>query len=151
MRHETEHGPGSIVDACDIALRAVRVCVAGQLARRFAVAEGDEIFTLQAVKRFAVRIIVSVMMGDGNADHLTLVISAGEVRIVAFNLEEDVLAHEFERGVAHQHARQKAGLGQQVKPVADAEHRRTGIRFPDHVPHDRRVGRHCAGAQIITV
>src|SRR5262249_8420278 len=49
---------------------------------------------------------VSLAMGGWHADHLPGIVAAGEWRVGALDPQVDVAANEFERRVAHQHARQ---------------------------------------------
>ncbi len=63
----------------------------------------------------------------------------------------NILADEFQIGIAHQHTWQQADFGQDLKAVADADHRRAlvGTRFD--FAHDRRFRGHGTATQVITV
>ena len=61
------------------------------------------------------------------------------------------LADEAELSVAHQNARQKAGLAQDLEAVADAQHQSAARRVVADRPHDRRPCRDRATAQIVAV
>ena len=61
-------------------------------------------------------------MGDRHADHLAGIVAARERRIGALDPQMHVMADEFQPRIAHQHAGQQAGLAEDLKAVADAEH-----------------------------
>ena len=50
------------------------------------------------------------------------------MRLAVLDAQMDVVAVEFERAVGEQRAGQQPGLGQDLKAVADAEHRRAALR-----------------------
>ena len=58
---------------------------------------------------------------------------------------------KLRRGVAHQRAGQHPGLGEHLEAVADADHRNAAARRLLDRLHDRRAGRHRAGAEVVAV
>ncbi len=143
--------PRLVADAGDVALGAVGVGLRRRLAGLVAIAEDDAPFALEAVERRRIGEIVAFRVRDRQAHDLTLAVALGEERLVVVDAQGDVAADELERGVAHQDAGQQARLAQHLEAVADAEHRRAGLRLGDDVAHDRRVGGHGAAAQIVAV
>ena len=99
-----------------------------------AIAEGDPALGLDPADRVRVGDEIALAMGDGELDHLAR--RVGRVKRGLRVLDPDMLhlADEAEPGVAHQHARQKAGLAEDLEAVADAEHeaaaRGVGARPP---------------------
>ena len=140
-----------VADAGDVALGAVGVGLGRGVAGLVDVAEDDAALALEPVERGGIGEVVAVAVGDGDADDLALAVAAGEERVGLLDLEVHVAADELERGVAHQHARQQAGLGQHLEAVADAEHGRAGLGLRHHVAHDGRVRGHGAAAQVVAV
>ena len=78
-------------------------------------------------------------------------IAAGERGLSVLDPQMLHLADEAELGVAHQHARQQAGLAQDLEAVADAEHQPAARRVAADRPHDRRARRDRAAAQIVAI
>ena len=72
MGHEAEDGSCLVVDAGDIAPRAVGIGLSRDLALRVAIAEGDAALTLEPRQRLVVGEIAAVLMRDGEADDLAL-------------------------------------------------------------------------------
>ena len=66
-------------------------------------------------------------MSDRAADDLALFISAAEVGIGVDDFKLDFAADEFQRGVAHQCARQKACLDEDLEAVADTQNLDAGL------------------------
>ena len=62
-----------------------------------------------------------------------------------------LLADVLEAGVAHQRAGQQAGLGEDLKAVADAEHKATGVGEVFDGLHDGREAGDGAGAEIVAI
>ncbi len=89
------------------------------------------------------------MVRDRHVDLGALDIAAGEGAVGGCNLQLHRLADEFETCVPHQRARQKAGLGQHLKAIADPKNETASSRVFDHRLRDRRLGRDGATAQIV--
>jgi phosphoribosylformylglycinamidine synthase I len=61
------------------------------------------------------------------------------------------LAHELERAIRQQRARQKTGLAQDLEAVADADHDTAAPRVLGDRVHDRRHPRDRAAAKIVAI
>ena len=63
----------------------------------------------------------------------------------------DHRAAEAQDGVAQHRPRQHPGFEQNLKPVADPQHRTAHLRERAHRGHHRGAGRHSACAQVVAV
>jgi hypothetical protein len=61
------------------------------------------------------------------------------------------MADELQAGVAQQRAGEQVGLGQYLKPVADAHDRPTALGEAHDLGHDRAEPRHRTAADVVTV
>src|SRR5262245_53632190 len=95
--------------------------------------------------------VIALAVRDRHADHLSRVIAPRERRIGALDAQIDVATYEFERRVAHQHARQKSGFAQDLEAVAYPEHEPAARSMSAHRRHDRRPRRNRAATEIIAV
>ena len=77
--------------------------------------------------------------------------AAGERRVGLLDAQVHVLAEELQLAVAEHRAGQQAGFEQDLKAVADAEHRAAAVGERLHGAHDRREAGDRAGAQIVAV
>ncbi|MCY1242456.1 hypothetical protein D9M72_554160 [compost metagenome] len=91
------------------------------------------------------------MVGDRRADDLALRVGAGEVGVGIDHFELDLAADELERGIAHQRARQEAGLDEDLEAVADAENLDALFRLGLDRLHDRHARCDRATAQIVAI
>ncbi len=78
-------------------------------------------------------------MRDRHANDLSGIVAARERRVGSFDPQMHVMADEFQPRVAHENAGQKAGLAENLKAVADAEHETTAASEGAHRVHDRRA------------
>ena len=151
MRHHAEHIAALIEDAGDAVHRPVVIPVGIGNAVRPGIAEQDAAFAFELRHGLAIGDVVALAVRHRHADHLTGIVAAGERRIGALDLEIDVAADEFELRIAHQHARQQAGLAQNLEAVADAEHQPALGGEGAHRIHHRRTRGDGAAAQIVAV
>ena len=103
--------------------RAVGIAGAVDRAVGRAIAEGDLAAILEPLQRVGVGEVIALGMGDRDLDHLARLVAVGEQALAGLDLEVHVAADELELLVAHQHARQQAGLGGDLEAVADGQHR----------------------------
>src|SRR5260370_1408573 len=61
------------------------------------------------------------------------------LKFICHDVHLRVMADEFQPRVAHENAGQKAGLAENLKAVADAEHETTAASEGAHRVHDRRA------------
>src|SRR6185437_11627446 len=151
MRHQAEHAFALIENAGDVASRAVKVGVLAEIAAIVAIAERDAAVAFEPVERSVVREIIAVVMRDRHADHLTGIVAACERTFAGFDAKMHVPAVELERAIDQQCAGQEMRLGQNLKPVADTEHRQSFAGARGDLAHDWRMRRHRATAQVVTV
>ena len=57
-----------------------------------------------------------------HADDPPRIVTAGERRVGPLDAQMHILADEFQPRIAHENARQKTGLAEDLETVADAEH-----------------------------
>ena len=151
MRHHAEHIAALVDDAGDRFRRAVDVGVLVDHAVGGAIAIEHPPLALEPLQGLFVGLVIALAMRDRHADDLTGIVAAGERRIGTFDPQMHVMADEFQPRVAHQHAGQQAGLAEDLKSVADAEHEAAIGRERPHRVHDRRARGNGAAAQIIAV
>ena len=131
---------------------AVVVPVRIDHAVRRRVAEHHPALAFKPRDGFAVGDVIALAVRDRHADHLPGIIAAGKRRIRALDPQIDVAADEAKLRVAHQHARQQAGLRRR----SESRCRSPSTSPPfcskaTHRVHDRRAGGDRAAAQIIAV
>src|SRR5690606_34495469 len=144
MRHHAEYIAALVDDAGDIVHGAVRV-------RSRRIAEDDLVLVFHGGQRVGVGKVIAVVMGDGAADDLALVVGAGEIRLGIDHFEQDFLADEPQRAIAHQGAGQEAGFHEDLETVADTENLDALLGlFADRL-HDGHAGGDRAAAQVIAV
>ena len=75
----------------------------------------------------------------------------GKGTVRRFDAHVNVFADEVQVAVADQRTRQQSGFAENLKTVADAEHKAAAVgKLLDRV-HHRRKARERAGAQIVAV
>src|SRR5918911_268871 len=90
-------------------------------------------------------------MRDGDAEHAPRFQLIGEGRLGRLDADADMLADEMQIAVANQRAGQKASLAEDLKAVADAEHKAaTRRKLLDGIHHGREA-RKRPGAQVVAV
>ena len=151
MGHQAQHRLGLVEHAGDVAARAVGIAASVDRTVGRAVAERDLAAILELLHRVGVGEVVALGVGDRDLDHLARLVAVGEQALAGLDLEMDVGADELEMRVAHQRARQQAGLGHDLEAVADAQHGHALGRALFHLGHHRRLCRHRAAAQIVAV
>ena len=90
-------------------------------------------------------------MSDGNAEHITFAVRAGERRFGVLDAHVHWLANILQSGIAHERTRQQARLAENLKSIADAEHQPATLGKLTHRFHYGRELRDGPGAQIIAV
>ena len=90
-------------------------------------------------------------MGNRHAQQLALRNRLRERRVVVLRFQKNLFATELQRAIPHERARQQPGLGQNLKSIADAQHRPALRREILHGLHDGAEPRDGACAQIIPV
>ena len=151
MRHQPEHAARLVVDAGDIVARAVGIGVARSPRRSRRNSGTRRGLRLRAARASHRRRNSSHPCARWESARPRRFCSDGIGRVVPLDAKMHVLADEFQRRIAHQHAGQQPGLGQHLEAVADAEHRRPGACPRRHLAHHRRMRRHGAGAEIVAV
>ena len=121
VRHHAEHVAALVDDAGDGVDGAVVVPVRVDHAVGRGIAENHPALAFQPRDGLAVGDVVALAMRHRHADHLARIVAARERRVGALDPQIDVAADEAQVLVAHQHARQQAGLAQDLEAVADAE------------------------------
>src|SRR5260370_15704969 len=139
MRHHAEHVAACVDDTRNRVGGAVEVPFRreGAVGRR--VAEHHAALALEARNSLGVCDIIAFAVGGRHANHLAGIVAARERRIGTLDPQIHLPADELEPRIAHQHTRQQAGLAENLKSVADAEHeaallpgvlmRNTGLKF----------------------
>src|SRR6266568_7999237 len=138
MRHQAEDRAAVVEDAGDGAGRAVEIVRLGEHARGPAIAECDKAAIFQPVEGRRIGGIAAIMVRHRDAYGLAGGVAAGKDRLAVFDAQMDVAAGEGERAVRQQRAWQHAGLGQDLKAVADAQDRGPAFGAGLHFAHDRR-------------
>ncbi len=149
MRHQAEHAQVGAEDAGDGAGAAVEVGLRRHLAGPGGVAERDQVLAFQPVQRGVVGEIVAVAMRHDAAEGLAGLVVAGERGVGALDAQVAIHRQEAQRGVAQQGAGQHAGLGQDLKAVADAQDVAAAGGVVVHGAHDRGLRGHGAAAQVV--
>ena len=75
----------------------------------------------------------------------------GERGLLRQRLQVDVFAAKLQRPIPHQRARQQSGLTEDLKPVADAQHRPALSRKGLDRLHDRAKPGNRSSAQIVAI
>ena len=104
-----------------------------------------------SIERVLVGEIVAVLVGDRDSEGTSGVIARRKDRIGTLRADMNVAADVAQRHVTHEHARQQAAFGEDLKAVADAEHSHARLRPLDDRAHHRRMRGHGAGAQVVAV
>ncbi len=144
MRHHAQHIAARIDDTGNVVDRSVRVGA-------FGIAEHDLAFAFETLQRFGVGEIIAVVMRDRAADDLARLVTACERRVGVGYFELHFAADEFQRGIAHQRARQKPGLKEDLEAVAHAHDHHALVGLLAHGLHHRHTRGNCAAAQIVTI
>src|SRR5690349_20665262 len=118
MGHHAEHIAVAIEDSGDRPGRPVAL---------LAVAEDDAAIAFEAIERFAVSLIIAVVMGDRNEQLLTLLVAVGEESLAVLDSDRDGATDVMKAGIAHQCTGKQPSLGQYLKSVADADHRHAAV------------------------
>ena len=151
MRHQADDVASFAADAGDVAERPVRVGRVRQLARLVAVAEDDAPRRLELADHIGLRVVVPFAVRDRQSQPLPGAGARRERRVGLLDADDDVLAVKLQVTIAQHRAGQQPGLEQNLKAVADAEHRPAAPGEIDHRRHDRREPRDRAGAQVVAV
>ena len=112
MRHHTEHVAGFVGNACDIVDGTIRI---GSLC----IAKHNLSIVFDLFQRMCISKIISIVMSNGAAQDLTLVVAVGENRFRIGNAKFHFFGNKSQTCIAHQGTRQQASLGQDLKSVAN--------------------------------
>ena len=143
--------PPVVDDAGDRLRGAVDVVGVADLAAGRAIAIQHPPLAFEPPDGVLVGGVIALAMRDRHADHLPGIVAARERRVGALHPQMHVVADEFQPRIAHQNAGQQAGLAENLKAVADAEHEAAIGRELAHRVHHRRARRDGAAAQIVAV
>src|SRR5687768_14564327 len=103
---------------------------------RIDVPEHDTTFTLEPVERRAVGDVPSFAVRDGHPENLARLVPMREQRVGALHAQTYRLRHELQSAVAHQRTWQEVRLTENLKPVANADHRSSTSRVRCDLVHD---------------
>src|SRR5260370_523656 len=151
MRHHAEHVAALVDDAGDRLRRAVDVGAVVDHPFGGAVAIEHPPIAPELLQRLFYGSVVAFTMGDGSANDLPGVVAACEGRVGSFDRQMHIMADELQSRIAHQHAGQKAGLAENLKTVADAEHQAPAGSECAYRIHHWRARRDRAAAQVIAI
>src|SRR5437588_399047 len=70
---------------------------------------------------------------------------------IIYRTEVNPFTAKLERFIANKHSREQSAFTENLKTVANADHRPAIFCKTDYILHDRRKSRDCTGAQIISV
>lgn len=144
VRHHAKNITILVDDTGDIIDGTVGVCA-------FCITKHHLPIVFQLLERFTLGKIIAVMMRDRATYDFALPVLPGKNRVGIGDFKLNLLADEFERGIAHQRARQETGFNQNLEAIAHAKHAgSTGGLAPDRL-HDRHARGDGATAQIIAV
>ena len=136
--------PFSLRDAGDVAGRAVRV-VAGRVAQHELAVCLELVELLGRGEPAAGRVL------DRQREDLTGLRPAGEHGAIVLDDDVDLPAHEPQRVVGQQRARQQVRLAQHLEAVADPEHRPALAREARDLIHDRRKAGDRTNPQVVAI
>ena len=88
---------------------------------------------------------------DGHLEHFALGEKACKGAVRCLTAKMHLLADVLEAGVAHERAGKQAGLGEDLKAVADAEDKATGVGELFHGLHDGSEAGDCAGPEVVAI
>ena len=151
MRHEAGHVALRVADSGDVFQRAVGIGRVRSLTGGINVAPEHLAVGVELRERGRVREVAALAVGDGHAEQFARRSFLGEGRLMILRFQENILAAELERTVPHQRAGQQPCLGQNLKPVADAQHRPALRGEILHRLHDGAEARDGSGAQVVAV
>ena len=140
VRHQAHHVAGLVADAGHVVHRPVRV-VAGRVAQH----------DLLVRQRAGRRVVAPGRVLHRDREQVALAARAREGRVRVLDRHLDLAAHEAQRVVRQQRAREQPGLAEHLEAVADAEHRPAVARELDHRLHQRREASDGAHAQVVAV
>ncbi len=92
---------------------------------------------LELLKTRRIQIIVSLSVGDGHLNDLSLGIAARKGGVCVLNFQCLLPADEAEAAVWQHGPRQKSSLEEDLKAVADSKHEAPFFRKLPHLIHDR--------------
>src|SRR3984957_1559204 len=151
MRHQTQHIEPVVEYARYRIDGSVRARIVPDRALGVAIAKRDPAFRLDSADGVVIGDEVSLAVRDGEFDHLSRRVTTREWSLGVFDPDMLHFADKAQLRVAHQNARQKARLAQDLEAIADAKHQSATRRVLADRPHDRRTSRDRAAAQIVSV
>jgi hypothetical protein len=105
----------------------------------------------ELVEELGRRVPAALAVLDRDAEALTLLAPVGERRACLLHTQRHVAADERERRVRAQHAREEAGLAEDLEAVADPQHRPAFGRERRHRAHHRREARDRPAPEVVAV
>src|SRR5881394_2788661 len=140
MWHQSHDVALSVTNARDVVARAVRVSRISGLAVRIAIAKYDSSLALQFCERDIVTNVIPFRMRDRHAQDAARFHLVRERRVRVLKAYVHVITNEMKIAIANQRTRQKTGLAQYLKAVADSQHQVTfGREFFDRIHHRRET------------
>ena len=121
VRHQPDHVAGRVAHARDVIGGTVWVVRIGQHPGLVAIAEHDEPVALDPFELFGRGHPLPLAVLDRDLDGFAGNEALRQARLARFDAQPYVLAHEPQRRIADQRARQQACLAQDLEPIADAE------------------------------
>ncbi len=122
MRHQTENISFAVADAGDVFDRAIGIRTQNDPPLTVRIAQNHLLVGVQFAQRFRVGEEAAFPVRYRQAEKRPFWAAVGERRIVHFHSGDNHVAHEAQRAIADQCPWQQAGLAQNLKPVACAEH-----------------------------
>src|SRR5258708_11724520 len=104
---------------------------------------------MQLIQGRLIAEIVSFHMSDWDRQQFPQRTGIGKRNLGILNSHLHRFADVFQAGVAHKRSRQKAGLAQDLKAIADSQYQSPTLGKPAHRLHYWRKFRNRAGSQVI--
>src|SRR6266851_3073288 len=151
MRHQAGHVALAVANSCNVVERTIGIARGVICAVRSCITEKDLAIFFEVSKRGFVGVVVAVIVGYGDFQHLALQSSVGEGCIGLLDADEHVAANVAETRIAHHGAGKQASFEKNLKTVADAENHAAGLGEFFHGLHYRREPRNRSGTQIVPI
>ena len=132
MRHHADDVARLVAEAGDGVDRSVRIPRIVQPPVGIGVAKDHLAVRFELAQQFRRREVVALAVADRNPQHLADAGRRRERRVDLLDADVHVLAAVLQPAVAQHRAGQQPGLEQNLKPVADAEHRTAALGERPH-------------------
>src|SRR6266436_1743475 len=151
VRHQSHDIPFAIADAGNVLARTIWVRGLRRFSLWIAIAKYDSVLSAQFVERRIVTDKVSIGMGDRHAQHAARLQLMREGCAGALYSYVYVVADKVQISISNQRSWKQAGLTQDLKTIANAQHQIAfcGKRF--HRIHDGGKTGQRSSAQIVAV